>query len=294
MAGDQSRIPQSRIENPQLASWRAAGSLRYLAHCLGKTGKQVARYWDQGLIPGAYQPRRRGPGRTGSAGAHRRVRYTDQTVAIVAQRVGIAREAALRRRYPARSRHPGGVLWESKLAREAILGYQRLNLEDVSLEQRILDLLPIEELIATCSPREFRARALAAYREIRRHLERSGPDASLVDRILVPLLSQPTLGEFVTAYEEAVDQLTWRDVERGSNLGKAAAELAVSKPIAAMFTVAAVAIAKSGRRPSVASMARELSISRRGLYRLCERLRCREDLKRAIAFGRKDFRVSIA
>ena len=269
------------IENPQLAAWRAAGSLQYLAHHLGKTPKQVARYWDRGWIPGSYR-----------TGVHRRVRYTDQTVAIVAQRVGIAKEAALRRRYRTRSRTPGGVLWEATLAREAILGFQRLNLEDVSQEQRILNLLPIEELIEAKSPGEFRARAMAAYREIRGRLvsesesESDWPDAALLDRVLLPLLSKPTLGEFLTAYEEAIDQLTWRDVERDSKPGQAAAEIAVTKPIAAMFTAAAVAIVKSGRRPSVASIARELSISRQGLYRLCARLRCREDLDRALALGR--------
>jgi len=51
--------------------WRAKGSLRFLAHELGVTQKQAARYWDMGWVPGRYRTSKR----------HRRIRYTDETVA---------------------------------------------------------------------------------------------------------------------------------------------------------------------------------------------------------------------
>jgi hypothetical protein len=50
--------------------WRQRGSLQFLAFSLGKTAKQVARYWDQGWIPGSYA----------TARGHRRIRYEADSV----------------------------------------------------------------------------------------------------------------------------------------------------------------------------------------------------------------------
>jgi hypothetical protein len=50
--------------------WKKSGSLRFLAAELGKTSKQVTRYWDLGLIPGIYR----------TSGGHRRIEYGNDTV----------------------------------------------------------------------------------------------------------------------------------------------------------------------------------------------------------------------
>src|SRR5438270_13489919 len=69
--------------------WRRLGLLKYLATKLGRSVKQVTRYWDRNLIPGGYR----------TLGGGRRVRYTDDTVEQVRQAVKMANETNIEIRY---------------------------------------------------------------------------------------------------------------------------------------------------------------------------------------------------
>jgi hypothetical protein len=261
------------VSSVKLAAWRAEGSLQYLAHELGVTQRHVVRYWDRGWIPGAYRKKR---------GGHRRVKYTDSTVAQVAQRVAVVKERNQERRYGRRPR--GEVLWEARLLRDAILATQGLDLNAVAEDEMVLSLIQIEDLLATESDAAFRRACFVNYREICIELARaderdrwrrkqwrfdSNGWEERVDRLILPLLTQPNLRAFAHAYETAREELTWRDSENPEIRREVAGQFVASPSHAVLFTgIAALKQKHPDRAPTATALAAALSLSRPALYRL--------------------------
>jgi len=76
-----------------LAKWRTSGSLRFLAHELDVTTKQVTRWWDLIRIPGSYRTPK----------GQRRIRYDEQTIKTVRERVDASKATNIAIRYRLRS-----------------------------------------------------------------------------------------------------------------------------------------------------------------------------------------------
>ena len=87
-----------------LAKWREAGSLRYLAHELGVTPKQVSRWWDSIGIPGSFKTRK----------GHRRIRYDELTIGRVRKLVRLAKSTNIEIRYRMPSIHWRGKVIPTK------------------------------------------------------------------------------------------------------------------------------------------------------------------------------------
>lgn len=182
-----------------LQRWREQGSLRYLAHCLGVTGKQIARYWDQGWIPRGYT----------TARGHRRIRYEADTVEQVrarvhaakttniairhhldtitwrgqrislegchcmddlyrrARRAGLPEKEARALAYRPRSRpEPAAGGAATDLFHDVLLRLKGVSQAELNESARFYAGLPLDALLEECPPREFRARAREAWRGI--------------------------------------------------------------------------------------------------------------------------------
>jgi hypothetical protein len=72
-----------------LTKWRASGSLRFLAHEMNVTTKQVSRWWDLIGIPGSYRTPK----------GQRRIRYDEQTIKTVCERVDASKATNIEIRY---------------------------------------------------------------------------------------------------------------------------------------------------------------------------------------------------
>ncbi|HEY3899948.1 MAG TPA: hypothetical protein VGM54_15175 [Chthoniobacter sp.] len=287
------------VSPEKLAAWRRAGSLRYLAHELGISPKQVARYWDQGWIPGA-EPRRKG-------GRHRRVRYTEDTVARVAERVaavketnlairyrleaithqgrrisvagctsreslrarlraaGLSREEAARLASKRRYRQQGGVLWQARLPAAGLLGLRGLTPAAVAEDERLLTLLPLEHLLAAPTAKEFRLRAREAYREL---CATGIARAACLERLIRPILFQPNLKAFARAYNRAAESFPHWEYLAQSPRHQAAAVRLLQAPHEAILLTVLAEIREAQERPSVAAIARRLGASRKKVYRI--------------------------
>ena len=79
----------SDLLSANLKKSRERGDLRYLAHEMQVTTKQVGRYWDKGWIEGSYSTPK----------GHRRIRYTDDTVERIKQIVKGAKATNIEIRY---------------------------------------------------------------------------------------------------------------------------------------------------------------------------------------------------
>jgi hypothetical protein len=72
-----------------LTKWRASGSLQFLAHELNVTTKQVTRWWDLIGIPGSHRTPK----------GQRRIRYDEQTIKTVCERVDASKTTNIEIRY---------------------------------------------------------------------------------------------------------------------------------------------------------------------------------------------------
>jgi len=182
----------------QLQRWREQGSLRYLARCLGVTGKQIARYWDQGWIPRSYT----------TARGHRRIRYEADTVETVRDRVhaakttnivirhhldtitwhgrrislegchsmddlyrrarrdGLPEKEARALAYRARTRPEPAAGAAPALFHDVLLRLKGVSQAELNESRRYYASLPLDALLEECPPREFRARAREAWQGI--------------------------------------------------------------------------------------------------------------------------------
>lgn len=201
----------SDLLSANLKKWRERGDLRYLAHEMQVTNKegetrcmstkQVGRYCDKGWIEGSYSTPK----------GHRRIRYTDDTVERVKQKVKEAKETNIEIRY-----HISEIIYEGttiplegctkmqdveRRARKAGLSkqdaknvaYQPRRSSAASLDPNLdweymlmlkgtsqkdvaerifkLSYVPANYLYEAKDPKEFRARSLDEWRKLESRLE---------------------------------------------------------------------------------------------------------------------------
>jgi hypothetical protein len=290
--------------------WRRLGSLRYLAHELDVSVKQVTRYWDNGWIQGRHRTPK----------GNRRIRYDETTVAQVRQTVRAAKETNIHIRY-----HPGEVHYPVatigkmirirfegcnsmhdlyKRARKA--GLSKAAAKDLAFRPRVrsnataeqvawdclwasegttqeeaaasiqlLDLLPAEMLMTLKNQTDFRAKADAAWLNIQAHLKGESDEKVA---LLRHLLSQPDLRSFVAACNEATE-LDDRIKNRNDEEHRATNKWAATKPDDAKLHLAALHIKHEQTPPTALALAKLLGISRPGLYRRFGRKAIQDALK---------------
>jgi len=284
--------------------WRRLGLLKYLASELGRTVKQVTRYWDSGLIPM--------PNRYRTPGGARRVRYTDDTVEHVRRAVKMAKETNIEIRYrigsvsemtykgttvPVQGCNSMDDLY--RRARQA--GLSKKDADNFAYRSRIgdpepspdqiasqtfwvlkctseeevadsmrdlsekLSCIPLESLIEETDPAEFRARASDVWRNICSRQTSGLPDLKTM-ALLRDLLSQQDRHSFVRKYFE-ITELENRIMEIDDATFDKTHERAAQAPDQLQLEVAALKLRQQGRSPSGSAMAEMLKVSRGTLYR---------------------------
>ncbi len=227
-----------------LQKWRNRGSLRYLAHFLGVSTKQVTRYWDDGCVPGGYRTMK----------GHRRIAYKDDTAETVASRVRRSKRRNIAIRYHKEEIEYCGTLIRVKGCTNVRALYQRARdagldvgdawnaatsidtsdsdrdptwellwaakgtcEEEVGESVRFFSQLRVSYLCEACDPKDFRSKARAAWRSIvSAHKRRFGCDAfssSLGEKAqwrkplkpLRNLLLERDLESFLRAYRKATE-----------------------------------------------------------------------------------------
>jgi len=147
--------------------------------------------------------------------------------------------------------------------------------EEAAASIQRLDLLPVATLMTAKNPTDFRAKADAAWLNMQAHLKGESEEKVA---LLRHLLSQPDLGSFVAAYNEATE-LDDRIMNRNDEELRAANEWAAKKPDDAKLHLAALRIKHEQTPPTALALAKALGISRPALYRRFDRKAIQEVLK---------------
>ena len=285
-----------------LRKWHDKGSLRYLAHELGVTTKQVTRYWDNGWIDGSYRIPK----------GHRRIRYTDSTVENVALMVRQEKEWNVRIRYHLTQIDYRGTIIAVKgcnsmddlyrrarkaglskraarnlaytpdihappsteqIAWDALLALERTYREEVLETMRVFSPFPLHFLLQASDSEDFRGRAKRAWQKIRSFYESreelrplSSNDQKAKD-IFQNLLSQPDLASFIPAWSDEI-QLQYRPWKANAETYKRAKGQAEKDPGALRLATAALTLKRKQQAPSARALAEELGMSRPALYRV--------------------------
>ena len=290
----------------KLQKWRDQGSLRYLAHMLGVTHKQVTRYWDNGWIDGRYR----------TAKGHRRIRYTEQTVeraAFVrqwkregnirvrysmgeidylgtvisldgcntmddlsrrARRAGLNEQHARNVAYPLTLTDPPSLedfAWDALLAARGILQ------EDWAKSVRRFTELPLGYLCDAANTEQFRARAEKVLQGIEENYQSSeewrvlhgkprNPEREKTVEMLRVLLSQPDFPSFLAHWEKETELHHRHEEDDGAAYANLL-RLTPEEAKAMKLDVAAIRLKQQQQSPSVTALARLLGISRPALYR---------------------------
>ena len=291
----------------KLQKWRNQGSLRYLAHHLRVTEKQVTRYWDNGLIPDCYRTRK----------GHRRIRYTDDTVSDVRMLVRAAKETNVAIRYHIPQINYCGTIIPVKgcnsmndlyrrarrcglnerdarnaayrprskpspqsrdISWDVLHAIKGTSFEECCENMRKFDLLNLSRLVKAQNPRDFRKIARQEWRELVKYFKlRDEGVLSVPPQIkaqnmkqrkeLRCLLMKRDFQSFRSAYIEATE-LQSRILEIDAKTYDATIKRAQEQPEIMQLKIAAVRLKHLDRPRSAEELAKQLGMSSRpAMYR---------------------------
>jgi hypothetical protein len=284
----------------QLDRWRERGSLRYLAHHLGVTSKQVTRYFDNRWIPGWYRTPK----------GHRRICYRDDTVARVRLNVRAAKETNINIRYyisaipyrgiviPTKGCHsmndlyrkarrsgltkceasevankPRPLLRSSEIWWDALHAIHGTSPAEAAEMVSYLDCIPLASLLAMKQAEHFRRQARSAWRAIVSRLRGRSSSMlhplSLSDKerqVVRKLLSQPDRRSFLSEWSK-VTEVENRIIETDARACIALKNRAEEQPARMRLETAVLRLKHFQRKPTVAELAKLLGKSRCALYR---------------------------
>jgi hypothetical protein len=296
----------SDLSPTTLQKWRDQGSLRYLAHHLGVTAKQVTRYWEYVQIDGAYR----------TSKGHRRIRYSDDTVERVALAVKCSKATNIAIRYHIppfeycgtvipvkgctsrqdvyrRARKAGldeRDAWNAAngLLRSGAPPYRYLASELLQMgkgisEKEVDDCMslyrrvPLRYLGEARDAKDFRARARVVWRKILSELKaKAGWDSSQegearrqeIRNKIRPLLLQPDRDAFFLAYEKGTEvESRIMEYKDDEQTYRKVEAWAVTEPEIVSLRIAVRSLQHSEQNPTAAALAEALEISRPALYR---------------------------